>query len=889
MYRYQPRPHRLRLLNLSLIIALLISVSPLWPTTAQAAPARTTAADLCYVAGVGARLFLPMVAMGQSQPATAQVAAVTGTTPRELRYQLGKTYTYHYDLAVESQAVSREADGTAAVDGQALGVIADVDLSITEQTAAEGFAGMVVMRNVTICSAELSGVGTVVEDADLIAALQAPLLFQQQPNGVISQVAFPVGAPDTAVNLQKGILNALQLTLQAGSNLYTVEESGGQGQYQVAYTLTDSPAGLQIQKTFNQDSFIAMLYAGDENAELLLQNQSELLLDAEQGVVKTVTVNETIVSADESADAPSTDGGAVDGVVANSGAKTHGTLRLTGVTDMPSQAAALTAPYVDGTLGAVIEDSGPFRPGIDLTTVDVAAELTALEAAPDDPALVKRLSDLLAADDDGTVLAALRGRLQAVSANDAQAMGYIDALGVNSSPAAQTAMADTLAAPFSAAVQEHALIAFVGLPEPTTPTLQLVARIANDPNATLRDTALLVLGALLYVIEDPTGGVTGSLLQQLRDGLQNAADDATRIRYLDAIGNAGDATAYDLLVGFVANTQPFDVREAALAALRKLTVDGAEAQLVQIMTDSAEDEVLREVAANLLRGRVLSTTAAAALATYEGTTTGEIAAAALNQANDLSYKKTWNKHLGGSKFGVDLPGSVAVAEKTQPVRNVSLVGRQEAVAHAWSFKYNIALAEVTSKRVADKQQFRVYFGLLNNKVKKEYVKEAQCAYEKTGNLYKATRTLIDVSQSIPVYAIISVDLGIRAVGNVSLDYTYNHDICNPLHPLVAGSITPAVSATLEGYAALSIKILRGGASVEGKLLDTSIPAKLTAKRDDSFQLCIDITVKTKPLTIKVKIFAERIKLNGKWKRFAEKTLFQYETPQKNYPLLVQCL
>ena len=91
MYRYQPRPHRLRLLNLSLIIALLISVSPLWPTTAQAAPARTTAADLCYVAGVGARLFLPMVAMGQSQPATAQVAAVTGTTPRELRYQLGKT------------------------------------------------------------------------------------------------------------------------------------------------------------------------------------------------------------------------------------------------------------------------------------------------------------------------------------------------------------------------------------------------------------------------------------------------------------------------------------------------------------------------------------------------------------------------------------------------------------------------------------------------------------------------------------------------------------------------------------------------------------------------------------------------------------------------------
>ena len=722
--------------------------------------------------------------------------------------------------------------------------------------------------------------------------MQAPLLFQQQPNGVISQVAFPVGAPDTAVNLQKGILNALQLTLQAGSNLYTVEESGGQGQYQVAYTLTDSPAGLQIQKTFNQDSFIAMLYAGDENAELLLQNQSELLLDAEQGVVKTVTMNETIVSADESADAPSTDGGAVDGVVANSGAKTRGTLRLTGVTDMPIQAAALDAPYVDGTLGAVIEDSGPFRPGIDVATVDVAAELAALEAAPDDPALVKRLSDLLAVDDGSTVLDALRGRLQAVSANDAQAMGYIDALGVNSSPAAQTTMADTLAAPFSPAVQEHTLIAFIGLAEPTTETLQLVARIANDPNdpnATLRDTALLVLGALLYVIEDPTGGVTGALLQQLRDGLQNAADDETRIRYLDAIGNAGDAAAYALIAGFVVNTQPFDVREAAVAALRKLTVDGAEAQLVQIMADSAEDEVLREVAANVLRGRVLSATAAAALAAYEGTTTGEIAAAGLNQTNDLSYKKTWNKHLGGSKFGVDLPGSVAVAEKIQPVRNVSLVGRQEAVAHAWSFKYNIALAEVTSKRVADKQQFRVYFGLLNNKVKKEYVKEAQCAYNKTGNLYKATRTLIDVSQSIPVYAIISVDLGIRAVGNVSLDYTYNHDICNPLHPLVAGSITPAVSATLEGYAALSIKILRGGASVEGKLLDTSIPAKLTAKRDDSFQLCIDITVKTKPLTIKVKIFAERIKLNGKWKRFAEKTLFQYETPQKNYPLLVQCL
>ncbi len=526
------------------------------------------------MAGVGTRVYLPLVqraggaavAAVAGEVAAAQTfnrapAAFTETT-RALRYQPSKTYTYRYDLTVQSQSTSYDGAGSQVNDG----LVTDVDVIILAKDAADVFSGQLRMRNVTLCNADRTGRGTLIEDADLLRALGEPLLFKQRSNGVITEVSFPAGAPDAAVNMQKGALNSLQVTLNA-------------------------------------------------------------------------------------------------------------------------------------------------------------------------------------------------------------------------------------------AVQEHALIGLLALRKAPQELIEATQRIADTPGEPLRELSLLVLGGMVERIDDPSGRTQAGIKSQLRGGLRSASTEPARILFLDAVGNAGDGDALALIGGYLGASTEFDLREAALQALRKLPAGDAEPRLLAVLTAADEEPLLREVAANVLRGRKLTPAAAAALAAYDAE--GALVSAAAPAAG-LTFKKTWNKHLGGAKLGVDLPGSISATEKTSPVRSVSLLARQEAVAHAWSFKYNL-------------------------------------------------------------------------------------DVCNPLRPYVFGSITPAASATLEGYAALSVQLLRGGASVAGTLLNTSLPAKATAKRDAVFELCLDITAKTKPLTISVNLFAERRKLNGGWKRFFETTLFKYDTPQQDYPLLVTCL
>ncbi|MFN8441807.1 MAG: hypothetical protein U0175_13595 [Caldilineaceae bacterium] len=875
----------LRIVNSGFVAALLLTSLPFATPSVQAATSAMSSESSCTVSGVGPKLFLPMVANGSGGAvnvanAPAQVAA----TPRTLRYQVGKTYSYHYDLAVESQSVSQDGEGSQTSNGQALGVIADVDVAITAQNN-NVFTGNLVFRNTQLCNADVTGVGTTIEDDELLKALAQPILFKQKSNGTISEVSYEAGAPDAAVNLQKGVLNSLQVTLQS-TDSYEVEEQGGQGSYKVHYTVNDSAEGLNIARLFNQDSFLTLLYAGDDNQELQLQNSSSLLLDAALGVIKSVNVNETIVSAEQSQPPVSTDGPA-DGASATSGAETRSLLSLSGVSDSGLQAAAQpNVNYVVGGLGAAVSDEGPFRPGIDLTTVDLNAELAALETAPDDPALVERISDLIDNDEGTTVLDTLATRMSSNSSNDEISKGYVDVLGVNGTPQAQVRLLTSVQFPYSLAVQEHALIGIITLRNPQPSTVQAVQNIANDANSPLHDLALLVLGGLAETYQDPTGNTLGAIKQQLREGLRLAATDDSRILYLDAIGNSGDASALSQIEGYLAKSNAFALRMAAIESLRKFPASDVEERLVTLLNDTTDEPEIREIVANVLRGRVLSESAAAALAAYDN---AALMAASFEQTNDTTWKKSWNKHLGGNKFGINLPGSVNAAEKLQPERNVSLVAEQKADAHAWSFTYNVAKAEMVSKRNGDHQDFHLGLYLLNNKIKKEWNKSVQCDFNKSANVYKKTHTLIDFSQKIPVWAIINITIGIRATGSLSLDYSYDLDVCNPLHPFVSGSITPAVNATLEGYAAVSIEIVRAGASVSGTLLNTSLPAKLTAKRDDKFELCMNITVKTKPLTIAVKIFAERRKLTGGWKRFAEKTIFKYETPQKNYALLDKCL
>ncbi|MEZ4718680.1 MAG: hypothetical protein R2851_21675 [Caldilineaceae bacterium] len=92
---------------------------------------------------------------------------------------------------------------------------AHAELTITDQEEDGTFVGQIVMLDPFVCSADLeNNQESIADTAELAEALTTPLVFKQRKNGVIASVSYASDASATVINLQKGIINALQATLQ---------------------------------------------------------------------------------------------------------------------------------------------------------------------------------------------------------------------------------------------------------------------------------------------------------------------------------------------------------------------------------------------------------------------------------------------------------------------------------------------------------------------------------------------------------------------------------------------------------------------------------------------------------------------------------------------------
>src|SRR5690606_25393708 len=111
-------------------------------------------------------------------------------------------------------------------------------------------------------------------------ALKQPVLFIQSATGAITQIQFAEDTLSLALNLQKGILSALQNHLQAGES-YTVSEKSTQGAYNARYQSQESADGttLHIRKNYNQDDFTNLISNGNESTSFKQSNEVHAVLD----------------------------------------------------------------------------------------------------------------------------------------------------------------------------------------------------------------------------------------------------------------------------------------------------------------------------------------------------------------------------------------------------------------------------------------------------------------------------------------------------------------------------------------------------------------------------------------------------------------------------------
>ena len=915
-----PFPRSLwKALNFSVVLALIVaSFAPVIALAATDTPAQTVQTNgACEVSGN--KIFLPLVSSTAKQLAAAVeglFAAPEAIAPqvveRKLKYQVGKTYVYSYDITVISSSSERNTEGTTSSDQSKTVMAAQAELSITSQESDGTFSGQMVMNSPYVCSADLkNGTDSVADTADLSTELQKPILFKQKPNGEITSVTYPSTSRPAVVNMQKGVINALQNVLQDGAT-YSVAEVGGQGTFTPTYTLQEQNDMLNITKDYNDKSFSKLQKQGDDIKSLKLTSIISAVLDGPKGVFASVVSSEVLETGDGDVE---TENVAVDengkqifdGTTTWSTVNSSGKLSLKEIkTSTNLQAAALSDAYVEGGLEPIFEEPAANPQGIDLSKVNLTQEFADFEAAPTDPTKFSRILDLVAADTGEAVVDKIIERLNANASNDDIARSYIDMLTVISTPKAQTALSSLInpsikaagiSATLSITAQEHALIDMVRIEKPISTTVDTVVQLSADSASELKNTAITVLGATINNLSDEDPNQAKTLADGLVGSLSSAALADKQI-YLDALGNAGITNTLDAISQYTNITDVF-----AFAGAASLSED------TPITGTTVVTEVLEAAAYNALRkipGAEAEGLLVAALAdTYVVTGTRLLVADILKNRADLSgagtdslnsflagsgtYSRYWGSWLGNSNLGVHFPGSFTASN----VGQYYLYADQQANGYVWGRSFQAARGQLVSYSYQANRNWQfvgAYLDLAGNRVVQ---REAWilCNQGYNGNLW-ASNWRWSYRVSIPIVWVITIDVEVKVTVNVNVDYTYGLNICNVNSATMYGEITPGANVVVTAEASLNLRLARGGIGIYAKVMDTRLPARLTLSFDGStFRLCPSVRVNTNPLSGYIYAFADvgiDYWLGAYWERVWSGNLATFNVGTYNYNVFTTC-
>lgn len=350
------------------VLAGLIALNSFWlPNPGYAQSVEETSPPAQTV-----KVHLPLITNGAVVAPDKQV--------RRLGYNVGNTYTYGWELIIKTESVSKDSQGTQE-GGNTSQLSGLVDLQVLEQDVNGDYRLALSVRNPTMIASQHDAAATTLNEPTVTAALATPLLFTQAATGEVLAIRTPQDAPAAVVEIQKGIVNLLQVTLRPEAQ-YTVIEEGGQGRYQSHYTVSDTGNGLLVAKTLTEGDFIELVSAGTPEAQIKLNNRVEMRFDAPQGAPQEVHVVETITTGDTQAVDVATDMAASAAAVEIK-VLSEGWLRLQQVNATADETVlAATTNYVQGSLRADLSDVATEETVIDLSTVQIADELATLEQNP---------------------------------------------------------------------------------------------------------------------------------------------------------------------------------------------------------------------------------------------------------------------------------------------------------------------------------------------------------------------------------------------------------------------------------------------------------------------------------------------------------------------------
>jgi hypothetical protein len=857
------------------VLAGMIALNSFWlPTPGQAQSTEETSPPAQAV-----KVHLPLITNG--------VALQQDNRVRQLGYTVGSTYSYQWELTVKTESVSKDSQG-AQEGGNTTQLSGLVDLQVLAQDANGAYQLALSVRNPTMIASLHDEAASSLNDPAVMAALATPLLFTQAATGEVLDVRSPQDAPAAVVEIQKGIVNLLQVTLR-DEEQYTVVEEGGQGRYQSHYTVSDTADGVLVAKTIDEGDFIELVSAGTPEAQIKLNNRVEMRFASPQSAPQEVHVVETITaggtqSVDEAAD------GAQSAAAVEIRVLSEGRLRLRQVnTTADATLVAASANYSQGRLRANLDEAATMATEVDLSTVQIADELAALEQNPTHAPQVQRLAELIRQDGSQQVLQAVADRMQQVNAGE-QHNGYIDLLSMAATPEAQQLLIDHVLANEAAdtTLKARALTQLADVEQPSAQLVTVVNQISQSSDQELRSLALLTLGGLAHSLQTSDSQAANKVATALTTRLQAANSDEERELLLLAIGNAGLATTENAIAAYLTNSNPH-LRGAATLALRKLPANTVDHQLIDHLTQEASAYV-QEMAAIALTHRLVTP----ALYTAEAEQALQGYAAVVAAATNGVWAKNWNKSFSAGPVTINLPGDITV-KGTPDAPALTLDANQAATGNVMGINFSLFRAKLLSDAPSGSRRFGAYFWIGSNTLVWKVEENVACSFAKSGVLWEGSREFFRFSRSIPVYGVLVVTLNAGAGGYAKITYDYQQQLCDANAATVTGKITPQTAVTAAGSAYLTLVAIRGGVTLSADILKTTIPAEINAKLTPNgsaipkLSVCVNVNANVEPLKGALAANAQIwVPWQFKWKTVLSRNLWEFAVTAQSYSLLADC-
>ncbi|MEM1206482.1 MAG: hypothetical protein AAGN66_24830 [Acidobacteriota bacterium] len=666
---------------------------------------------------------------------------------------------------------------------------------------------------------------------DMAEQIQAPFYFTQTADGQIVEVAVGADEAPEVVNFKRGIVNALSLTLR-GDDRYEVVESDISGTYVAHYTRQRGDEGLTFERSKTTSDYLVGKNGQQVETRMEVAQTTRVGFDELEGCLTEISIDESVVIAAPGPNDPPVSAhyhhetltvrAAVNMRMTGSGRNLGHTqlkhdLETGDLVRLPVNAALAQSPE-DEDLGEAIDDL-----------------LSQMQKHPENPDLVLTLARAVRSDPRGVDhldrhlgVRSLPRRLTATLAAVLVSEG---------GPEAQGVLARRLVSGDAGSeVQDLAVVLSTQLPSPSADLVASVSPLAEDPSSPSWVAANLALGAYAHSLRKTAPEHSAELVGNLESRLRRAETPDEAQLFMRALGNAGAESSLPLLRHYLGSTDRVD-RLAAVAGMRRIASKEVEGLFLEHYPGESSRSVRREIE------DVLDMRAAQGASPRSA------------QARAVVVDWSWSGTFGGNVASATVSARALIEDEPYLV-DMQLDTDAQVFGNG---PINVAEVGMLTERVSDQDRRFRFFVSLGGVNVRNIDQTRACSIVGENTLFEAS--VVDLfsitTPPIPIAGPLTLSFGIEGSIEFYVNYLRAGDWCSANGDIKMG-LAPGFGLNVDGYATLSLWIVRGGIGIEGNVVSIDFP--ITADAEMEFQnaptVCFQIDARLKAIDMQLYAWAQ---------------------------------